>query len=148
MYTSALFSVPHVIPLHRSFSRSLISQACSKTHRPVVPLLQSGPDSAEPHHQTLKQALYEHHVPRPPQGVQAVQLPGSDGRGHGCATAALVMVQSLTKTGGGTGMGLMQTLALIENGAKVLIVSRDEEKLEGVAKKCGGDGQARREIVP
>lgn len=58
------------------------------------------------------------------------------------------MVQSLTKTGGGTGMGLMQTLALIENGAKVLIVSRDEEKLEDVAKKYGGDGQARGEIVP
>jgi len=48
-------------------------------------------------------------------------------------------------TGGGTGIGLMQTLALVENGAKVFIASRNMDKLEDVAKKYGGQG---REIVP
>jgi len=43
-------------------------------------------------------------------------------------------------------LGLMQTLALIENGAKVFIVSRTLEKLEDVAKKYGGQGRG--EIVP
>ncbi|ORY28611.1 hypothetical protein BCR39DRAFT_534374 [Naematelia encephala] len=51
-------------------------------------------------------------------------------------------------TGGGTGIGLMQTLALVENGAKVFITSRNEEKLQDVAKKYGGDGQSRGQIVP
>ncbi|WVR05585.1 hypothetical protein IAU60_002604 [Kwoniella sp. DSM 27419] len=51
-------------------------------------------------------------------------------------------------TGGGTGIGLMQALALAENGTKVFITSRNEEKLKDVAKKYGGDGQSRGEIVP
>lgn len=59
-----------------------------------------------------------------------------------------VLWYSADMTGGGTGIGLMQTIALIENGAKVFIVSRDEEKLKDVAKKYGGDGQARGEIIP
>lgn len=50
--------------------------------------------------------------------------------------------------GGGTGIGLMQTLALIENGAKVFITSRNTEKLQDVAKKYGGDGQSKGEIIP
>lgn len=41
----------------------------------------------------------------------------------------------------------MQTLALVENGAKVFITSRDVSKLQDVAKKYGGDGQSRGEIV-
>ncbi|GFZ50648.1 hypothetical protein JCM24511_08406 [Saitozyma sp. JCM 24511] len=52
-------------------------------------------------------------------------------------------------TGGGTGIGLMQTLALVENGAKVFIVSRNEEKLRDVAQKYGGKGSdGRGEIIP
>ncbi|OCF56739.1 hypothetical protein L486_05593 [Kwoniella mangroviensis CBS 10435] len=50
-------------------------------------------------------------------------------------------------TGGGTGIGLMQTLALVENGAKVFITSRNAEKLQDVAKKYGGDGNSKGEIV-
>jgi NADP-dependent 3-hydroxy acid dehydrogenase YdfG len=42
----------------------------------------------------------------------------------------------------------MQTLALIENGARVFITSRNAEKLQDVAKKYGGDGQKRGEIIP
>jgi NAD(P)-dependent dehydrogenase (short-subunit alcohol dehydrogenase family) len=41
----------------------------------------------------------------------------------------------------------MQTLSLVENGAKVIIVSRNADKLKDVAKKYGGDGQARGEIL-
>ncbi|WWC88192.1 uncharacterized protein L201_003097 [Kwoniella dendrophila CBS 6074] len=48
-------------------------------------------------------------------------------------------------TGGGTGIGLMQTLALVENGAKVFITSRNEEKLKDVAKKYGGSNN---QIIP
>ncbi|WRT65980.1 uncharacterized protein IL334_002931 [Kwoniella shivajii] len=51
-------------------------------------------------------------------------------------------------TGGGTGIGLMQTLALVENGAKVFITSRNEEKLQDVAKKYSGDGTSRGQIIP
>ncbi|WWD18206.1 hypothetical protein CI109_102656 [Kwoniella shandongensis] len=51
-------------------------------------------------------------------------------------------------TGGGTGIGLMQTLAMVENGANVYIVSRNEEKLKDVAKKYGGDGQSKGKIIP
>ncbi|OCF31856.1 hypothetical protein I317_02964 [Kwoniella heveanensis CBS 569] len=51
-------------------------------------------------------------------------------------------------TGGGTGIGLMQTLALVENGAKVFITSRNAEKLQDVAKKYGGDGQSKGQIIP
>jgi hypothetical protein len=51
--------------------------------------------------------------------------------------------------GGGTGIALMQTLALVENGAKVFIVSRNEEKLRDVAQKYGGKGSdCRGEIIP
>ena len=46
--------------------------------------------------------------------------------------------------GGGTGIGLMQTLALAQNGAKVFITSRNEEKLNDVAKKYASSG----DIVP
>jgi hypothetical protein len=43
----------------------------------------------------------------------------------------------------------MQTLALVENGAKVFIVSRNEEKLRDVAQKYGGKGSdGRGEIIP
>ncbi|WVQ96960.1 hypothetical protein IAU59_004069 [Kwoniella sp. CBS 9459] len=51
-------------------------------------------------------------------------------------------------TGGGTGIGLMQTLALVENGAKVFITSRNADKLQDVAKKYGGDGQSKGQIIP
>lgn len=47
-------------------------------------------------------------------------------------------------SGGGTGIGLMQTLTLAQNGAKVFITSRNEEKLQDVAKKYGQNGN----IVP
>jgi len=50
-------------------------------------------------------------------------------------------------TGGGSGIGLMITQALVVNGAKVYIVGRTEEKLEAVAKQyndSGIDG----EIIP
>ncbi|WWC68335.1 uncharacterized protein I206_102260 [Kwoniella pini CBS 10737] len=40
-------------------------------------------------------------------------------------------------TGGGTGIGLMQTIALSQNGAKVFITSRNFEKLKDVAEKYG-----------
>ncbi|WWC60633.1 uncharacterized protein I303_103207 [Kwoniella dejecticola CBS 10117] len=40
-------------------------------------------------------------------------------------------------TGGGTGIGLMQAIALSQNGAKVFITSRNEEKLKDVAEKYG-----------
>lgn len=46
-------------------------------------------------------------------------------------------------TGGGTGIGLMQTLALVENGANVFITSRNQEKLLDVTQKYGGDSQDR-----
>jgi NAD(P)-dependent dehydrogenase (short-subunit alcohol dehydrogenase family) len=46
--------------------------------------------------------------------------------------------------GGGTGIGLMQTLALAQNGAKVFITSRNADKLNDVAKKYESSG----EIVP
>ena len=46
--------------------------------------------------------------------------------------------------GGGTGIGLMQTLALVQNGAKVYITSRNAEKLNDVAKKYETSG----EIIP
>jgi len=42
----------------------------------------------------------------------------------------------------------MQTLALVENGAKVFITSRNADKLKDVAKKFGGDGKERGEIIP
>ncbi|KAJ9103863.1 hypothetical protein QFC21_002325 [Naganishia friedmannii] len=51
-------------------------------------------------------------------------------------------------TGGGTGIGLMITLALVENGCKVFITSRDKSKLEDVVKRYGGDGKERGEIIP
>ncbi len=35
----------------------------------------------------------------------------------------------------------MQTLALVENGAKIFIVSRNQALLEDVAKKYGGSGR-------
>lgn len=48
-------------------------------------------------------------------------------------------------TGGGTGIGLMQTLTLAQNGAKkIFITSRNAEKLQDVAKKYGQNGN----IVP
>ncbi|KAJ9117807.1 hypothetical protein QFC20_000087 [Naganishia adeliensis] len=51
-------------------------------------------------------------------------------------------------TGGGTGIGLMITLALVENGCKVFITSRDISKLEDVVKRYSGDGTERGEIIP
>ncbi|GHJ83894.1 hypothetical protein NliqN6_0296 [Naganishia liquefaciens] len=51
-------------------------------------------------------------------------------------------------TGGGTGIGLMITLALVENGCKVFITSRDKSKLEDVVRRYSGDGKERGEIVP
>lgn len=51
-------------------------------------------------------------------------------------------------TGGGTGIGLMQTLALVENGATVFITSRNADKLKDVAQKYGGDGSDRGKIIP
>lgn len=42
----------------------------------------------------------------------------------------------------------MITLALVENGAKVFITSRNAEKLQDVTKKYSGDGQDRGEIIP
>jgi len=45
-------------------------------------------------------------------------------------------------TGGGTGVGLMITLGLVKNGAKVFITSRNIEKLHDVAEKYPG------EIIP
>jgi NAD(P)-dependent dehydrogenase (short-subunit alcohol dehydrogenase family) len=56
-------------------------------------------------------------------------------------------VFSVTKLGGGSGIGLMITQALAVNGAKVYIVGRNEEKLDTVAKQYNGediDG----EIIP
>lgn len=50
----------------------------------------------------------------------------------------------LISVGGGTGIGLMQTLALVQNGAKVYITSRNAEKLNDVAKKYETSG----EIIP
>lgn len=47
-------------------------------------------------------------------------------------------------TGGGTGIGLMQTLTLVQCGAKVFITSRNAEKLKDVANKYGSNGN----IVP
>ncbi|KAL7423551.1 hypothetical protein Q5752_001131 [Cryptotrichosporon argae] len=60
--------------------------------------------------------------------------------------AELFSTKGLTAvvTGGGTGIGLMQTLALAENGAKVFIASRNGDKLKDVAAKYGKDGN----IVP
>jgi hypothetical protein len=46
--------------------------------------------------------------------------------------------------GGGTGIGLMQTLALAQNGAKVYITSRNADKLNHVAEQYKSSG----EIVP
>lgn len=66
------------------------------------------------------------------------------------SAAELFSCKGLTAvvTGGGTGIGLMQTLALVENGGRVFITSRNAEKLQDVAKKYGGDGQKRGEIIP
>ena len=47
-----------------------------------------------------------------------------------------------------TGIGLMITLALVENGCKVFITSRDKSKLEDVVRRYSGDGKERGEIVP
>jgi len=49
-------------------------------------------------------------------------------------------------TGGGTGIGLMQTLALTTQGAKVFIVSRNLEKLQDVAQKYGSASNG--QIIP
>jgi NAD(P)-dependent dehydrogenase (short-subunit alcohol dehydrogenase family) len=46
--------------------------------------------------------------------------------------------------GGGTGIGLMQTLALAQNGAKVYITSRNADKLNHVAEQYKSSG----DIVP
>lgn len=46
--------------------------------------------------------------------------------------------------GGGTGIGLMQTLALVQNGAKVYITSRNAEKLKHVAEQYSPEGN----IIP
>jgi len=50
-------------------------------------------------------------------------------------------------TGGGSGIGLMCTLALVENGARVFIVGRTQEKLDQVVKRYSGDGQERGRII-
>jgi short-subunit dehydrogenase len=42
----------------------------------------------------------------------------------------------------------MITLALVENGCKVFITSRDISKLEDVMKRYSGDGNERGEIIP
>jgi short-subunit dehydrogenase len=42
----------------------------------------------------------------------------------------------------------MITLALVENGCKVFVTSRDKSKLEDVVKRYGGDGKERGEIIP
>ena len=42
----------------------------------------------------------------------------------------------------------MITLALVENGCKVFITSRDKAKLEDVVRLYSGDGKERGEIVP
>lgn len=47
-------------------------------------------------------------------------------------------------TGGGTGIGLMITQALVSNGAKVYITGRREEELKTVAEKYSEGGK----IVP
>lgn len=47
-----------------------------------------------------------------------------------------------------SGIGLMITLALVENGCKVFITSRDKSKLEDVVRRYSGDGKERGEIVP
>jgi short-subunit dehydrogenase involved in D-alanine esterification of teichoic acids len=46
--------------------------------------------------------------------------------------------------GGGTGIGLMQSLALAQNGAKVYITSRNADKLNHVAEQYKSSG----DIVP
>lgn len=63
--------------------------------------------------------------------------------------ADLFSVKGLTAvvTGGGSGIGLMCTLALVENGAKVYIVGRTQEKLDEVVQRYSGDGQERGQII-
>ncbi len=50
-------------------------------------------------------------------------------------------------TGGGTGIGLMATQALVANGARVYVLSRREETLQKSADVHGG-GEVRGEIIP
>jgi NADP-dependent 3-hydroxy acid dehydrogenase YdfG len=61
----------------------------------------------------------------------------------------LFSVQGLSAvvTGGGSGIGLMCTLALVENGARVFITGRTQEKLDEVVKRYSGDGQERGQII-
>ncbi|KAH8088127.1 short chain dehydrogenase/reductase [Filobasidium floriforme] len=64
--------------------------------------------------------------------------------------AELFDVSGLTVavTGAGTGIGLMITLAMIENGAKVFAIGRHRENLDEIVKRYGGDGKERGLIVP
>jgi short-subunit dehydrogenase involved in D-alanine esterification of teichoic acids len=66
-----------------------------------------------------------------------------------CARIHLHIVrrQLNLKPGGGTGIGLMITLGLAQNGAKVFITSRNAEKLQDVAKKYNGPNVSG-EIIP
>jgi NADP-dependent 3-hydroxy acid dehydrogenase YdfG len=48
--------------------------------------------------------------------------------------------------GGSTGIGLMITLALVQNGAKVFITSRNADRLKDVAEKYGKNVSG--EIIP
>jgi len=50
-------------------------------------------------------------------------------------------------TGGGSGIGLMVTQALVNNGAKVYITGRTQEKLDRVVESHGGKNTAG-EIIP
>lgn len=80
--------------------------------------------------------------------TSAIRMSSDASHSH-LRAADLFSMNDLTAvvTGGGTGIGLMITLALVENGAKVFITGRRAEALQEVVKRYSGDGQKRGQIV-